>query len=171
MGGDDQSAGVKVVARFRPLNSKEKVDGSKPAFTLLNNTVRDNAKGCMYSRYDTVLDGNASQKECYEASAAGLVDDVLNGFNCGLFAYGQSGGGKSFSLLGKEGALKDPEAGGIIPRTIEAFFNKAGAQRMHTRAARSWLTGEAVVAGECHVEQASAGGHGEGERGGARRVM
>jgi len=75
-----------------------------------------------YSRFDTVVGEESTQLEVYNEGVKGLVDDVLNGFNTGMFAYGQSGGGKSFSLLGKEGCLLDPVMMGIIPRVIFDLF-------------------------------------------------
>ena len=57
--------------------------------------------------------------------ASQLVDDVVKGFNTGIFAYGQSGGGKSYSLLGREGCLMDPEFQGIIPRALDELFRRS----------------------------------------------
>ena len=50
-----------------------------------------------------------------------MIDDIEDGFSTGIFAYGQSGGGKSFSLLGKESDLAGPMRG-LIPRVCEALF-------------------------------------------------
>merc|ERR1712096_166804 len=48
-----------------------------------------------------------------------IVDHCLNGYNSTLFAYGQTGAGKTFSLVGK---LDDPHQFGIIPRAGMYLF-------------------------------------------------
>jgi hypothetical protein len=47
--------------------------------------------------------------------------DVLKGFESTVFAYGQTGTGKTFTL---EGDLNDPEQQGVIPRAAQAIFDK-----------------------------------------------
>ncbi|EEY21277.1 kinesin-II 85 kDa subunit [Verticillium alfalfae VaMs.102] len=52
--------------------------------------------------------------------------DMLAGFNCTIFAYGQTGTGKTYTMSGDMtetmGLLSD--AAGIIPRALQALFNK-----------------------------------------------
>ena len=45
---------------------------------------------------------------------------MLQGYNGTIFAYGQTGTGKTFTM---EGVLDQPDLKGIIPRTIESIFN------------------------------------------------
>jgi kinesin family member 11 len=51
---------------------------------------------------------------------------MLQGFNCTIFAYGQTGTGKTYTMSGDMndtmGLLSD--AAGIIPRVLQALFNK-----------------------------------------------
>jgi len=46
---------------------------------------------------------------------------VLKGFESTVFAYGQTGTGKTFTL---EGNINDPEQQGIIPRAAQSIFDK-----------------------------------------------
>jgi kinesin family protein 1 len=46
---------------------------------------------------------------------------VQTGFNCCIFAYGQTGAGKSYSMLGYGGSQ---EGRGLIPRVCEAIFER-----------------------------------------------
>lgn len=121
-----EAESVAVVCRFRPLNVKEKEDTSHPPFFVHPeaDTVRDNRKDRTYSQFDKVLGSDCSQEECYESACRPLVNDVLHGINAGLFAYGQSGGGKTYSLLGQSANVYG-ELKGIIPRAIDDFFNSA----------------------------------------------
>ena len=47
--------------------------------------------------FDAVYDWNSKQVELYEETFAPLVDSVLQGFNGTIFAYGQTGTGKTFT--------------------------------------------------------------------------
>jgi kinesin family protein 11 len=50
---------------------------------------------------------------------------VLNGFNCTIFAYGQTGTGKTYTMTGDiSDVLPLPDAAGIIPRVLYALFNR-----------------------------------------------
>jgi kinesin family member 11 len=116
--GDSETdeSSVRVVCRFRPFNEVEKAHVEPNPFLVTTSSVRDLGKGYVYERFDAVCDEESSQSQVYDVSCGELVADLLRGFNVGLFAYGQSGGGKSYSLLGKEGCLLDDEYQGIIPR-------------------------------------------------------
>lgn len=58
--------------------------------------------------------------DAIEEEAYDLINDVLNGFNCTIFAYGQTGTGKTFTM---EGIPGDLEYKGIIPRSIEMILS------------------------------------------------
>ena len=71
--------------------------------------------------FDHVYDESSSQKKVYETTARTVVDSALQGYNATIFAYGQTGTGKTFTMEGfnREGSV---EARGIIPRAIEQIF-------------------------------------------------
>ena len=71
--------------------------------------------------FDHVYDPGATQKNVYENTARTVVDSALQGYNATIFAYGQTGTGKTFTM---EGFTRDGnvEARGIIPRAIEQIF-------------------------------------------------
>lgn len=48
------------------------------------------------------------------------MDDILNGYNGTVFAYGQTGAGKSYTMMGAD--IDDDEQRGIIPRIVEQMF-------------------------------------------------
>ena len=48
-----------------------------------------------------------------------LVDSVLKGFNGTIFAYGQTGTGKTYTM---EGVRDNPELRGVIPNAIDHVF-------------------------------------------------
>ena len=83
--------------------------------------------------YKKVLSGK-DQKEIYEMAAEDSMEQFFNGYNSTIFAYGQSGSGKTYTLLGPEivrDAIKSDSVKisyhiktqyGIIPRAIVDLF-------------------------------------------------
>jgi Cdc6-like AAA superfamily ATPase len=67
--------------------------------------------------FDHVYDQKSTQKEVYDTTARAVVESALQGYNATIFAYGQTGTGKTFTMEGfnREGSV---EARGIIPRGI-----------------------------------------------------
>jgi len=63
---------------------------------------------------------SSKQKDVYEQTARPLVDSVLEGFNGTIFAYGQTGTGKTFTM---EGIRSQPELRGIIPSSFAHIFD------------------------------------------------
>lgn len=51
--------------------------------------------------FDRVFGTNSKQVDVYKVVAAPLVDEVLAGYNCTVFAYGQTGTGKTFTMEGE----------------------------------------------------------------------
>lgn len=67
---------------------------------------------------------DTKQETIYEQCAYSIVENALDGFNGTIFAYGQTGAGKTFTMVGD---YKDPEIKGIIPRAFDHFI-----QAIHT---------------------------------------
>lgn len=77
--------------------------------------------------FDYVYDETASQKKVYDNTARTVVESSLQGYNATIFAYGQTGTGKTFTMegFGSGGdtmGVANLEARGIIPRAIEQIF-------------------------------------------------
>ena len=72
--------------------------------------------------FDHVFDMDATQLEVYEKTAKPAVNSILEGYNSTIFAYGQTGTGKTFTMEGFTYNSSD-ETRGIIPRCIENIFD------------------------------------------------
>ena len=72
--------------------------------------------------FDHVYDQNSSQKKVYDTTARPVVDSALQGYNATIFAYGQTGTGKTFTMEGFFEGTSNAERRGIIPRAIEQIF-------------------------------------------------
>ena len=62
---------------------------------------------------------DSNQPEVFEFSIHSTVDDILKGYNGTVFAYGQTGAGKSYTMMGD---IDDADQKGIIPRIVEQIF-------------------------------------------------
>ena len=101
------SESIKVVVRCRPLNSREKEDGRlkivdmdrKTGQVVLNNPKGDNSEPPKQFTFDSVMDESITQKEVYELSARPIVANVIEGYNGTVFAYGQTGTGKTHTMV------------------------------------------------------------------------
>lgn len=72
--------------------------------------------------FDYVFDTDSNQSEVYEQTAKPAVLSILEGYNSTIFAYGQTGTGKTFTMEGFAYNNSNPQRG-IIPRTVEEIFN------------------------------------------------
>lgn len=121
------SESVRVVVRCRPMNGKEKAasyDKVVDVDVKLGQVSVKNPKGVAHEMpktftFDAVYDWNAKQFELYDETFRPLVDSVLQGFNGTIFAYGQTGTGKTYTM---EGVRGDPEKRGVIPNSFDHIF-------------------------------------------------
>ncbi|KZF25141.1 kinesin heavy chain [Xylona heveae TC161] len=113
---------IKVVARFRPQNKVELSSGGEPIVDFESeDTCRLNSKEATGAfTFDRVFDMNCRQNDVFDFSIRSTVDDILNGYNGTVFAYGQTGAGKSYTMMGSD--IDDDDTKGIIPRIVEQIF-------------------------------------------------
>lgn len=69
----------------------------------------------------TLLYYSSTQQNLYDETVRPLVSSVFEGFNGCVFAYGQTGTGKTFTM---EGIANDPDEKGMIPRTFEQIWTQ-----------------------------------------------
>ncbi|XP_054904554.1 kinesin-like protein KIF3B isoform X2 [Poeciliopsis prolifica] len=120
------SESVKVVVRCRPMNDKEKASKFEQMVSvdvkLGQIKVRNPREASELPKvftFDSVYDCNSKQIDLYDETFRPLVDSVLLGFNGTIFAYGQTGTGKTYTM---EGVRNDPERRGVIPNSFEHIF-------------------------------------------------
>ena len=119
---------VKVVVRCRPLNHKEVSDGHSSCIEMFPNKglveIKNPALGptdpLKTFTFDAVYDCNSKQLDLYAETFAPLVDSVLDGFNGTIFAYGQTGTGKTYTM---EGVKDDQSQRGVIPNSFDHIFS------------------------------------------------
>ncbi|KAG7499056.1 kinesin KIF3B [Solea senegalensis] len=128
MSKNKNSESVKVVVRCRPMNEKErtaKFEGVVSVNVKLGQIIVRDPKKASDSElpkvftFDSVYDWNSNQMGLYNETIRPLVDSVLLGFNGTIFAYGQTGTGKTYTM---EGVRNDPERRGVIPNSFDHIF-------------------------------------------------
>ncbi|CAG8579760.1 2401_t:CDS:2 [Funneliformis caledonium] len=83
--------------------------------------------------YDYVFDPESTQKDVYDNAVLKLTDKFLEGYNVTILAYGQTSSGKTFTMGTSENGLIEPEAKGIIPRSISTLFSSIQSDQYKTR--------------------------------------
>ncbi|XP_020271145.1 kinesin-like protein KIN-14R [Asparagus officinalis] len=112
---------IRVFCRCRPLNSEEIAGGATMAVEF--ESAKDGELTVKSShgsfkkvfKFDSVFSPEDDQERVFEKTSP-LVVSVLDGFNVCIFAYGQTGTGKTFTMEGTE------EARGVNFRTLEELF-------------------------------------------------
>jgi hypothetical protein len=72
--------------------------------------------------FSKVFGPKSQQRSIYEHAVAPIVNDVFEGFNCTVFAFGQTGTGKTYSMEGEMGQ-KVPYIFGHHPRGCSELLN------------------------------------------------
>uniref|UniRef100_A0AAR2K080 Kinesin motor domain-containing protein n=1 Tax=Pygocentrus nattereri TaxID=42514 RepID=A0AAR2K080_PYGNA len=131
------SDNVKVVVRCRPLNQKEKMMGHKQSVsvdemrgTITVNKLETPNEPPKTFTFDTVFGPDSKQLDVYNLTARPIIDSVLEGYNGTIFAYGQTGTGKTFTM---EGVRAVPELRGIIPNSFAHIFGHIAKAEGDTR--------------------------------------
>ncbi|XP_061910308.1 kinesin-like protein KIF1B isoform X17 [Entelurus aequoreus] len=126
-------ASVKVAVRVRPFNSRETSKDSKCIIQMQGNTTtilnpkapKEPAKtfsfDYSYWSHTTPEDPCfAAQNQVYNDIGKEMLQHAFEGYNVCIFAYGQTGAGKSYTMMGKQEEGQE----GIIPMLCEDLFEK-----------------------------------------------
>ncbi|XVF08039.1 hypothetical protein REPUB_Repub06bG0191100 [Reevesia pubescens] len=133
----DKEVNVQVLLRCRPLSEDEQRMNVPRAISCNEHkrevTVFQNVANKQVDRvftFDKVFGPKAQQRTIYDQAIVPIVNEVLDGFNCTVFAYGQTGTGKTYTMEGgmrnKGGDL--PAEAGVIPRAVRQIFDTLEAQ-------------------------------------------
>jgi len=151
--GLSENARVKVVIRIRPLSQKEKEKGHKVIVQGLGSlqqiivwdpscfeaASRPATMGldpacwsrefcfdrCLWS-VDPNTDTYVNQDGVFDEIGTPILNWVLGGYNCCVFAFGQTGAGKSYTMMGD--LRSDPSKYGLIPRICHGLFESQEAK-------------------------------------------
>ncbi|CAE6480827.1 unnamed protein product [Rhizoctonia solani] len=137
---DDNTANIQVIIRCRGRNAREQAesspiivetDGPRSEEITIETALPQSTFGVYTPAptrtypFDRVFGPEADQALVYHDIVAPVLEEVLNGYNCTLFAYGQTGTGKTYTMQGDLASTLtgNPSAdAGIIPRTLHKLF-------------------------------------------------
>ncbi|CAH8482664.1 unnamed protein product [Dicrocoelium dendriticum] len=134
----EQSDNVIVAVRCRPPNQKELAAGCKCVTKVnelegsvwLRKTTENYEEPMKQFTFDFVFDEFSKQTDIYNKLARPIVNKVIEGYNGTIFAYGQTGTGKTFTM---EGIRSTPELRGIIPNSFAHIFGAIAKADNNTR--------------------------------------
>ncbi|XP_061566307.1 kinesin-like protein KIF18A [Cololabis saira] len=132
---------VKVVVRVRPTNEREKRENCRNVVQVVDNHMlifdpKEEDISCFGAQrgrrrninkklnkdlkfvFDQVFDETSTQDDIFENTTKAVLDGVMNGFNCTVFAYGATGAGKTHTMLGS------PNNPGVMYRTMKELFKR-----------------------------------------------
>ncbi|KAI8901174.1 P-loop containing nucleoside triphosphate hydrolase protein [Globomyces pollinis-pini] len=130
---------IRVFCRVRPLLPSEQEDISQSLYqvtipegtenridliqTLENATGDKKLSKTFDFNFDKVFEPKSTQEQVF-SEISQLVQSALDGYNVCIFAYGQTGTGKTFTMEGPSGNADESQAG-MIPRAVSQIFNAA----------------------------------------------
>ncbi|XP_038880393.1 kinesin-like protein KIN-14Q isoform X2 [Benincasa hispida] len=111
---------IRVFCRCRPLNTEEIASGAPMVVDFESAKdgeliVKSNGAPRRIFKFDAVFGPQINQGDVFEDTAP-FAASVLDGYNVCIFAYGQTGTGKTFTMEGTEGAR------GVNYRILEELF-------------------------------------------------
>ena len=123
---------IKVCCRFRKEFDHAEDEYDSWGFDEENATIYYGERGTKSEKkwvYDYILIPDCTQEQMYEKVAKKTIVDFTEGYNGTIFAYGQSGSGKTYSMLGPDSVFEtlassaENELYGITPRAVYQIFN------------------------------------------------
>jgi kinesin family protein 3/17 len=119
---------IQVVVRCRPMNKKETEEKRKSIIDIdiearsvsIRNPDNENEPPKTFT-YDASYDDKTQQRVFYDESCFSVIEGTLEGFNSTIFAYGQTGCGKSFTMQGPSTSSEDLK--GVIPNCFSHIFD------------------------------------------------
>lgn len=122
---NDQESNVQVFVRIRPPE-KQSVHSAFQVSNQRRITVKEKSSYRTFV-FDKVFVADANQETIFNSVMSPAIEDVLEGYNTTVFAYGPSRTGKTYTILGKKSCAgepdQDPESG-FIARSLGKLFDQ-----------------------------------------------
>ncbi|QRV90691.1 kinesin motor domain protein [Ceratobasidium sp. AG-Ba] len=137
---EENTTNIQVVIRCRGRNAREQAEnsplivetgGPRSEEVTIETALPQSSFGVYTPAptrtypFDKVFGPEADQALVFHDVVSPILEEVLNGYNCTVFAYGQTGTGKTYTMQGdlSPTLTGNPSAdAGIIPRTLHKLF-------------------------------------------------
>ena len=134
-----RSSNVKVVVRVRPPNTRELGTGKNNIIKVIDDymltfdpkedyifnienknrtSVVDKRIRDLQFAFDRVFHEKSTNNDIFEYTTKPVIDNLLDGYNCSVFAYGATSAGKTHTMLGS------PERPGVIFLTMMELYKR-----------------------------------------------
>uniref|UniRef100_A0A8D2DTC6 Kinesin-like protein KIF21A n=1 Tax=Sciurus vulgaris TaxID=55149 RepID=A0A8D2DTC6_SCIVU len=129
-GAPDESS-VRVAVRIRPQLAKEKIEGCHICTSVTPGEPQVFLGKDKAFTFDYVFDIDSQQEQIYTQCIEKLIEGCFEGYNATVFAYGQTGAGKTYTMgTGFDVNITEGEQG-IISRAVKHLF-KSIEEKKHT---------------------------------------
>ncbi|XP_048222540.1 kinesin-like protein KIF21A isoform X2 [Perognathus longimembris pacificus] len=129
-GASDESS-VRVAVRIRPQLAKEKIEGCHICTSVTPGEPQVFLGKDKAFTFDYVFDIDSQQEQIYNQCIEKLIEGCFEGYNATVFAYGQTGAGKTYTMgTGFDVNIIEEEQG-IISRAVKHLF-KSIEEKKHT---------------------------------------
>ncbi|XP_039073589.1 kinesin-like protein KIF21A isoform X4 [Hyaena hyaena] len=129
-GAPDESS-VRVAVRIRPQLAKEKIEGCHICTSVTPGEPQVFLGKDKAFTFDYVFDIDSQQEQIYTQCIEKLIEGCFEGYNATVFAYGQTGAGKTYTMgTGFDVNIMEEEQG-IISRAVKHLF-KSIEEKKHT---------------------------------------
>ncbi|XP_026558612.1 kinesin-like protein KIF21A isoform X2 [Pseudonaja textilis] len=119
--GPDESS-VRVAVRIRPQLAKEKIEGCHICTLVTPGEPQVFLGKDKAFTFDYVFDIESQQEDIYLQCIEKLIEGCFEGYNATVFAYGQTGAGKTYTMgTGFDVNIMEEEQG-IIPRAVKHLY-------------------------------------------------
>ncbi|XP_074125580.1 kinesin-like protein KIF21A isoform X8 [Sminthopsis crassicaudata] len=120
-GAQDESS-VRVAVRIRPQLAKEKIEGCHICTSVTPGEPQVFLGKDKAFTFDYVFDIESQQEQIYTQCIEKLIEGCFEGYNATVFAYGQTGAGKTYTMgTGFDVNIIEEEQG-IISRAVKHLF-------------------------------------------------
>ncbi len=125
MGIRERTANIKTFGRFRPLNELElqlqESQLGEICVAMQGETQVSVGREKACFTLDKIYDPKTPQDDIYREVGHPIIEEVMEGYNGTLFAYGPTGSGKTHTMYGD---LSSESAMGVIPRAVKHIFKR-----------------------------------------------
>ncbi|KAM9312446.1 kinesin-like protein KIF21A isoform 1-T1 [Gastrophryne carolinensis] len=122
MTGVQDESSVRVALRIRPQLAKEKIEGCHICTSVTPGEPQVFLGKDKAFTFDYVFDLDSRQDDIYNQCTEKLIEGCFEGYNATVFAYGQTGAGKTYTMgTGFDVNITEEEQG-IIPRAVKHLF-------------------------------------------------
>ncbi|XP_008109814.1 kinesin-like protein KIF21A isoform X9 [Anolis carolinensis] len=122
MSAAQEESSVRVAVRIRPQLAKEKIEGCHICTSVTPGEPQVFLGKDKAFTFDYVFDIESQQEEIYVQCINKLIEGCFEGYNATVFAYGQTGAGKTYTMgTGFDVNIMEEEQG-IIPRAVKHLY-------------------------------------------------